>query len=177
MATMNATVEELLDSTVQEIISGSEGETVLRREAEAIWNELADNHQEELISYLQDNGVSLLREQLRVRLALHRSRSRKAVFSEEDLDVHPFQERMAVEGYRWVARGDMLKPDWQFIVDNRCAQAEASLFEVALARLVIKKLPDDVTPTRSVMSEQDMTKMEERALASAQAAVIGFAKR
>ena len=168
-------VMALVAETVDDIRSRSNGGVVLRQEAQGIWDLLSAEHPEALLAWLLEHGVGLLRQLLAVRLANDRARARRSAFSETgEVAAHPFAERVAVNGDRWVQRGDMRRPDWIYLIEQRSTLAEASLFEVALARLVVKKLPNDDVRTRDVLSESELERMEKAAQRRAEASVRKF---
>lgn len=183
----SSSVESLLDEAVSRIQSSSRSAVLLRREAEQIVTELEEKAPGELMAYFRNHAVSLMREQLQLRLAAVRGRERRGVFGQEpgrgdeQIDniprVDPFSVRYAVEGNVWRPLGDMTKGDWTYIADNRSDTAINSMFEIAFAKHMAERLPDDTTPTRAVVSEEELDNITRQARARAERAVSRFRQR
>jgi hypothetical protein len=164
-------VTALIEARVQEI-SDSEGDVVLAVEAAEIINHLRQTDPRSLIDWFSAHAVALIGEQLQTRLALIRRRNRVGVFEHT---VRPLQRRYAVEGHVWKRVGDMLRPDWMYLIEERVMLAKASLFDIALAKRVIARLPDDETRTADVLSDLELTQLEGQAQLAADQAVEKFA--
>jgi hypothetical protein len=166
-------VTGLIDARVEAITDSSDS-VVLSEEAGQIVGYLREHDPDVLIDWFQDHAVTLIREQLQTRLALVRRGTRTGVFDGDKHQARPFQKRYAVEGYVWKPVGEMTRPDWQFLVEERSVLATANLFDIGLAKRMIARLPDDETPTREVVSETELVGLEAEAQRDAEAAIVRF---
>lgn len=173
---MTATADKvtgLVEAKVEEVLRGERGDVLLSQEAAEIVSYLRRSDPDALIDWFAHHAVALIREQLQTRLARARHSSRVSAFREHD-DVPPLDRRYAVEEHVWRRIGDMLRPDWQYLVAERSQLAVANLFDIALAKSIIQRLPDDETPTREVVDDIELQRLEEMARATAEQAVAAF---
>lgn len=162
-------VNGLIDGMVQAILDAPQ-DVLLADAAEDIVDELRRTDPEALIDWFLDHAVALIRERLQTRLAVQRRQDRVGVFDTHESRPH-LEQRYAVEGNVWRRVGDMRRPDWQYLVEQRSIQIRGNLFDLLLAKLIIKRLPDDVTPTSAVVSEDELHKLEQQAERRAEQAV------
>ena len=170
-------VEQAIHDAAQEI-SSSAADVVLRDEAMEIVSSLREEHPQALLDYLSNIAVSVVRERLQLRLAGIRVAERKSVFgSETPAPLRtPFDKRYAVDGDAWRRVGDMKRSDWRFLIEARQANAVGSLFDIAVAKRIIAKLPDDSTPTSKVLTVKELVALEQQAQKRAEREVEKFSR-
>jgi hypothetical protein len=171
MAIASDLITEAVEAKVEEILT-SESDVLLSEAAAEIVAHARATDPDSLIDWFLDHAIDLIRAQLQARLAMARRGTRIGVFAEHE--VKPFERRYAVEGNVWKRIGEMQRPDWQFLAEQRAKLATASLFDIALAKRLIERLPDDTTHTREVVSETELLSLEDQAQRAAERAVTKF---
>jgi hypothetical protein len=171
-AVAGQTVEERIDAAVARIMDSGE-DFVLREEATAL---VDDCEPDALLAYLRRTAISLIGQRIRFRLAALRAAEVRSVFARDDDDeaLSPFETRFAVKGDVWRRVGDMTRPDWEYVAEDRADSARASLFDIALAKSVAAMLPDDITPTRQALNEEEFERLETTALSRAEKTLQRF---
>lgn len=170
------TVEELLEDVIARFKKGRIPNLQTTDEAQRIVDTLRKHNPSSLLDWFEQNMVGVLSSNLQVRLAQARrsANGTKSVFGGggrrgnggDDTQAPPpslFDAGFACEGNTWKHAGDMCKPDWEFIIEDRSMRAKASLFDIEYARRIKAKLPDDTTPTRAVLTEAELERMQELA--------------
>jgi hypothetical protein len=165
-------ITELVETKVEEILA-SEGDVLLSEAAADVVADARQTDADALIDWFSDHAINLIRTQLQSRLAMARRGTRIGVFQERE--VKPFERRYATADNVWKRIGEMRRPDWRFLVEQRSKLATASLFDIALAKRLIKRLPDDTTPTHEVVSEAELRSLEDQAQVAAERSVAKFA--
>jgi hypothetical protein len=164
-------IHGLIEGKVTEIVA-EDADVLLSEASIEIVEYVRRTDPDALIDWFWNHAVGLVRQQLQARMAVLRRGTRVGVFQERN--VAPFNRRYAVEGHVWRRIGDMCRPDWRYLIDERSQLARANLFDIALAKRMVDRLPDDVTPTKEVVDEAELQRLEREAEKAAQRAVASF---
>jgi len=165
-------VTQAIEERVEAITEDS-SDVVLGEQAADLVNELRLTDPDALIDWFHSHAVTLIRQQLQARLAIQRRGTRSGVF-DNTTTAKPFTRRYAVEGNVWKRIGEMTRPDWRCLIEERTPNALASLFDMALAKRMVERLPDDETRTCEVLSEAEFIKLEDQAQQAAERTVGKF---
>jgi hypothetical protein len=171
---VRSVVDDMLDQAVAKCRAGKE--IVVSTEAEWIIRTLRKRDPDALAGWFEEHLIAILGQHLQVRLASRRRASRVGVSFGGLREVESeFESETFHTGVSWKVLGDMRRPDWQHVLDDRVMRVKPSLFEIARAKLLIARLPDDETLTRDVVSESELEALDEQATKTAAKWMRGIA--
>ena len=168
-------VDVMLDQVVERFHKNG-GEVNVSKECQRIVTWLQRRDPDALIGWFEEHMLQLLGQRLQVRLACARRKERRSVFAPRDQvsgsesTVEPesvFQRGHHCANGNWKPVGDMLRPDWQHVSSDRLARIQLPAWDLMLAKRMIAKLPDDVTRTSAVLSEDEFQREDDLAKAQA----------
>lgn len=162
-------IEGMLQAVVRSVKDGTRTAVSTKSEATRIFQWFSARDPGVILHYLQSEAIDIIAQDLQRKLAHSRQAAKRSAFAAYEAGVPPpptaevFGRQYFCPDGVWRRAADMTAPDWRYLVEDRAMRARASLFEIELAKRILKKLPNDTTPTGSVVSEQQLERLEQQA--------------